>query len=67
MNCTAGISITAAVRLLCLRVKIIPELRELIGRYDEEDSPYLSPFLHRNRYHKEKEVAEQSALKRVNR
>ena len=50
-----------------LRVKIIPELRELIDRYEEEDSPYLFPFLHRNRYHKEKEVAEQSALKRVNR
>lgn len=50
-----------------MRVKIIPELQELIERYAEEDSMYLFPFIHRNRYKTEKEVSEQSALRQVNR
>lgn len=50
-----------------LRVKIIPELLELIDRYAEKDSPYVFPFLRRNRYHGEKEVSEQSSLRQINR
>lgn len=50
-----------------LLVKIIPEISVLIERYAEDDSPYLFPFLHRNRYDEKKEVTEQSALRRINR
>lgn len=49
-----------------LQVKIVKEMREILDRYHEEDSPYLFPFLRRNRYNG-KEIAEKSSLRRINR
>lgn len=50
-----------------LSVQIIPEIQKLIDYFDEEDSPYIFPALHRNCYKKDSEVVEQTALRRTNR
>lgn len=49
-------------------VEVVPELEEIMERYHREDSPFVFPFLHEARKGcPEKELSEESALRRINR
>ena len=49
-------------------VLIVPELERIMRRYRRKGSPYVFPFLHAARKgHREGELSERSALRRVNR
>ncbi|UVQ47853.1 site-specific integrase [Parabacteroides faecis] len=53
---------------ILIDTEISSEARIIMERYRSEDSPYVFPFLHRNKVKgKRKELSEQSALRRVNR
>lgn len=50
-----------------MSLQIEPEMQDVIDRYSEKGGEYVFPFLRRNCYHPEKEVAEPSAIRRFNR
>ena len=51
---------------VALQVKITPELKQLMERYEDADSPYLFPFL-REKQRGDGDVRCKSALRRINR
>lgn len=48
-----------------VEVGILPETREIMGRYFQKDSAFVFPFLHR-RKERSKDISEEASLRRIN-